>query len=319
MSVISSSKILIGFFIAMVAGVCWGSFGTFVKLLSSYGFTESAIAILGPAMMVFFYSIRAFLRDRQLLLVSRRQLLVLIAVGFLGVIGSNWCYAVALGKGIPLAVASIITFLNYYIVIIVSRIIWKNKITPVKVLSGLAVIVGVALMLDVFGTMTVTAAGLFWMGLTVIGFASGYLLVRHALDIGIDSDVYLAYTNLFGIIGLSFTNPPWDVVSEVIVNVHAYGIPALLAVLGFGLIPQVTSFYLMLKSYNYLEPGLVVIVYSSFDPITVSILGYLIFGEILKMLQILGIGIVLGAVIWLQLAQQAEELSNLRYQGTITQ
>lgn len=307
MSVISSSKTLTGFIIAMVAGVFWGTFGTFVKLLTNYGFTESAIAILGPAMMVIFYAIKTYLKDPKLFLVNKEQLITLIAVGILAVIGSNWCYAVALGKGIPLAVASIITFLNYYVVIIVSRIVWKNKITPVKILSGLAVIFGIALILDVFGTIAATSEGLFWMALTVLGFASGYLLVKRAIDIGIDTDVYLAYTNLFGIIGLSFTNPPWNVFSEVVTNVHAFGLPATLALLGFGLIPQVASFYLLLEAYNYLEPALVVIVYSSFDPITVSILGYLIFSESLTLLQILGIVIVLGAIIWLQLAQQAEE------------
>ncbi|TWH45120.1 DMT family transporter [Sporomusa sp. KB1] len=307
MSAISSSKTLTGFIICMVAGIFWGTFGTFVKLMTNYGFTESAIAILGPAMMVIFYAIKAYCKNPQLFLVNRQQLIVLIIVGVLAVIGSNWCYAVALGKGLPLAVASIITFLNYYLVIIGARIIWKNKITPVKILSGIAVIGGISLILDVFGTLTATAAGLFWMGLTVCGFAAGYLLVRHAMDIGIDTDIYLAYTNLFGIIGLSFINPPWDVVSEVIANTQAFGLPAVLALLGFGLIPQVASFYLLLEGYNYLEPALVVIVYSSFDPITVSILGYLLFGETLTMLQILGIIIVLGAIIWLQLAEQAEE------------
>lgn len=99
-----------GFVFAILAGVCWGTFGTFVNFLIGYGFTETAISILGPALMVIFFLARVLIRKPQTLKVDLRGLIIYILVGVIGVIGSTWCYAVALSKGVPVAVASILTF-----------------------------------------------------------------------------------------------------------------------------------------------------------------------------------------------------------------
>ncbi|MEL7565859.1 MAG: DMT family transporter [Dehalobacterium sp.] len=295
-----------GFLFAVLAGVCWGTFGTFVRFLIGYGFTETAISILGPALMVVFFLAKVLIQKPQSLKVDLRGLVIYILVGVIGVIGSTWCYAVGLSKGVPLAVASILTFLNYFLVMIVARILWNDKITSVKIFSGIATVVGIALILNVFGTLAASMTGLFWMGLVVISFAGGFLLCKYAVDLGYDYDAYLMYTNLFAIIVLSFLNPPWSVVGEITTNVHAHGFPAILALLGFGLIPMVGSYYFLLTAFGYLESALVVIMYS-LDPVVAAILGLVIFRESLGILQVLGIIIVLAALAWLQLSERAQE------------
>ncbi|MEL7565864.1 MAG: DMT family transporter [Dehalobacterium sp.] len=295
-----------GFLYAILAGVCWGTFGTFVGFLIGFGFTETAIGILGPALMVIFFLIRILIQKPQVLKVDLRGLIIYILVGIIGVIGSTWCYAVALSKGVPLAVASILTFLNYFIVVIAARILWNNKITPVKILSGIATIIGIAFILNVFGTLAATAVGVFWMTLVVFAFAGGFLLCKYAVDLDYDYDAYLMYTNLFAVIVLSFMNPPWSVVNEVTTNVGAHGLPAVLAILGFGLIPMVLSYYFLLTAYGYLEAPLVIIMYS-LDPVVASILGLVIFGQSLTLFQVFGIAIVLAALTWLQLTERAQE------------
>lgn len=295
-----------GFVFAILAGVCWGTFGTFVGFLSSFGFTETAIGILGPALMVIFFLVRILIQKPHVLKVDLRGLIIYILVGVIGVIGSTWCYAVALSKGVPLAVASILTFLNYFIVVIASKILWNNKITLVKIFSGIATIIGIAFILNVFGTLAAPAEGLFWMAIVICSFAGGFLLCKYAVDLGYDYDAYLMYTNLFAIIVLSFMNPPWSVVNEVILNVTTHGFPALLAILGFGLIPMVASYYFLMTAYGYLEAPLVIIMYS-LDPVVASILGLVFFGQSLITWQIMGIIIVLAALIWLQLTERAQE------------
>lgn len=295
-----------GFVFAILAGVCWGTFGTFVNFLIGYGFTETAISILGPALMVIFFLARVLIRKPQTLKVDLRGLIIYILVGVIGVIGSTWCYAVALSKGVPLAVASILTFLNYFIVMIAARILWNNKITLAKIFSGIATILGIALILNVFGTLAASAIGLFWMALVIIAFASGFLLCKWAVDLGYDYDAYLMYTNLFAIIVLFFMNPPWSVVGEIITNVQAHGFPVILAILGFGIFPMILSYYFLLTAYGYLEAPLVTIMYS-LDPVVAAILGLLIFQQSLIPSQVLGIVIVLAALTWLQLTERAQE------------
>jgi DME family drug/metabolite transporter len=295
-----------GFVFATLAGVCWGTFGTFVGVLSGMGFSETGIGILGPGLMVIFFLCRILILKPQVLKVDIRRIILYISVGVVGVIGSTWCYAVALSKGVPLGVASILTFLNYFIVVIFSRIIWKNKITPIKIISGIATIIGIAFILNVFGTLAASAAGLFWMAIVVFSFAGGFLLCKYAVDLGYDYDAYLMYTNLFAVIILSFINPPWSVVNEIQVNVGVHGIPAILAVIGLGLIPMVSSYYFLMTAYGYLEAPLVIIMYS-LDPVVASILGLIIFGQSLVPFQIFGIILVLAALVWLQLTERALE------------
>ncbi|MCR6544350.1 DMT family transporter [Dehalobacterium formicoaceticum] len=284
------------------------------EFLSSFGFSETAIGILGPGLMVIFFLTRILIRKPQVLKVDVRRLVLYISVGVVGVVGvlgSTWCYAVALSKGVPLGVTSILTFLNYFIVVLFSRIIWKNKITPIKIVSGIATIIGIAFILNVFGTLAAPAEGLFWMAIVVLSFAGGFLLCKYAVDLGYDYDAYLMYTNLFAVIILSFINPPWAVVSEIQINVGVHGIPAVMAILGFGLIPMVSSYYFLMTAYSYLEAPLVIIMYS-LDPVVASILGFLIFGQSLVPFQIFGIFLVLAALVWLQLTERALERKQFR-------
>ena len=168
------SKTMKGFIFAILAGTCWGTFGTLVSFLASFGFSETAIGILGPALMVVFFLARILIQKPHVLKVDLRGLIIYILVGIIGVIGSTWCYAVALNKGVPIAVGSVLTFLNYFIVMIAARFIWNNKITIPKVFSGILSILEAPLVNIMYSLDPVVASilgfAIFKQSLTVFQF-----------------------------------------------------------------------------------------------------------------------------------------------------
>lgn len=303
------SKAIIGVIFASLAGICWGSYGTFVAILSGLGYSETSIAIFGPAVMVIFFLICALVKNPQGLRLNKKGIIIYLAVGLVGVIGSNWCYAKGITAGTPVAVASVLTFLNYFLVVIIARVVWKNKITPPKIISGIVAIIGIIMILKVWTTLAITTSGLLWMIIVIIAFAIGYSLCNYAVDQGYDYDAYLFWTNLIAIIALSFMMPPWGIAAEITASVSAHGIVSIIALLGLGLIPMVGSYFFLLRAFANLEAPLVVIMYS-LDPIVAALLGYFVLGQSLSFVQIIGMGVVIAALAWLQLTERKEQSTN---------
>ena len=300
------SKSVMGIIYAALAGICWGTYGTFVAILSNMGYSETTIAICGPAVMVLFFLICALVKNPSGLKLNKKGIIIYLAVGLVGVIGSNWCYAKGITAGTPVAVASVLTFLNYFLVVVIARVVWKNKITPAKIISGIVAIFGIVLILQVWTTLSITIHGLLWMITVIVAFAVGYSLCNYAVGEGYDYDAYLFWTNLVAIVALSFLMPPWGIVAEISVSVSHHGAVSIIALLGLGLIPMVGSYFFLLRAFANLEAPLVVIMYS-LDPIVAAILGYFVLGQPLSVIQILGMGVVIAALAWLQLIERKEQ------------
>ena len=102
----------IGMFCGAFAGALWGTYGTFVTLLSGYGYSETAIAAFAPISLILFFLISALIRNPKCLIPTKRNLLIYIICGLIGVLGTNLCYAMVLSAGLSVAIASVMTVAN---------------------------------------------------------------------------------------------------------------------------------------------------------------------------------------------------------------
>lgn len=301
------SNIQKGLVLAGLGGICWGTFGTFVMLLSNIGFSETAIAVFCPISLIILFLIFGLIRNPSGLALNKNRFIVYLIVGVFGVFGTNLGYALALSTGLSVGIASVITFTNYFIVMIVSRFVWKTRITASKIGAGILCVIGIFILLQAWTELAIPLVGLLWILFVTITFAVGYCMCNYAQnDQGTDPNAYFMWTNLIGFIVTCFFNPPWSVFSEITSVVSGHGMYAILLLLGLALIPQVGNYYCTWLALGYVGPAPVAIMYS-LDPITAAILAYIVLGQSLNIFQVIGIGIIIASLIWLQLAEQKEE------------
>ena len=297
-------KTLRGVIYAVLAAVLWGTYGTFVSLLSGFGYSETAIAAVAPIALILFFLVSVLIRNPKCLIPTKRNLVIYVVCGLIGVLGTNLCYALALSAGLAVAVASVITFSNYFIVMIFSRIIWKVEITKAKILAGICAIFGITLLLQVWTDLSVTVTGLLLILVVTMTFAVSYVLTNLAIDdYHSDPDAFYFWINAVGFVAMLFINPPWNVIQEITASVSEYGFASIAALIGFCLIPQVGNYFFLGRSFLYLDPPSVVIMFS-LDPVVAAILGFLVLGQRLSAIQLLGMAIIIASLICLQLTEK---------------
>lgn len=296
----------IGFILAAVSAMAWGTYGTFVSLLAKLGYTDTTIAAFAPIMLILFFLISVLIRNPKGLMLTKKRILVFITVGVIGVLGTNVCYVMALSAGLSLGIASVITFSNYFLVMVFSRIIWKVKITKVKIIAGIAAVIGIFLVLEAWAGLAVSLLGLVLIFVVMLSFAISFTLCNYALnDLGTDPDAFYFYINIIGLIGMLILSPPTAILGEISASVSTYGFISILAILGFGLIPQLLSYFCLGRAFLHIDAPSVVIMYG-LDPVVATVLGFLLFGQSLSLIQLLGIAVVIAALICLQLAERRQ-------------
>jgi len=302
-----SSRSTLGFSLAFISAVSYGTMGTFIKFLTDFGFDQMTVAALSVSLVVAFLFIKMLVSSRQNFKADWKGLLMMLFMGVVLLNLTNIGMANAV-QTVPIAIISIMMFCNVFIVIVLSRILFKYKITNVKVITTILALFGLSFVLDVYhaGISTIGAGGLMWTLLVMVVTALAYTGNKYILEKGYNWETNLFYQNLFGAVFLWFTLPPWTLAGQVGTVVQSSGGMVWLAVLGFAAIPNILSFITYMKGMELIEPTFVGLMYT-LDPVTSSILGMVIFGQMLTGLQIMGVIIVLAAIAWLNIKERQEE------------
>lgn len=306
------SKKGLGFILAIVAAVLWGTNGTFCTILSELGLSTINIAVLAPTFMFVFYFLVLLLTNRAAFKVKRNYLLLLALDGFFSsVVNFSFVKSVTY---FPVGIVSTLVFCNIFIVMILSRLVFKYKITMQKVVAAVVSVLGVALVLNVFSSgFSLNYFGLIWVGLTILMWAVMVTIEKYLLDHGVNANALLMYMGLFAVICFSFVASPWTLLQNIVSISDQSGGIALFAVFGYGMLPQIGCYFLYMKSLKYIEPSYIQVAFSM-DPVTAVILGFFIFHQSMTPTQILGILLILTVVGYIQYKENKEESSETKSQ-----
>jgi len=285
----------------MFSAIFWGTNGTFCTLLSNLGFKTTSIAVLAPTFnLVFFFAV-LFFTNKSGFKFSRKLFLPLLLGGMTSAI-SNTAFVKSISY-FPVGIVSTMIFCNVFVIMIISRIVFNSKITLRKVGAAIISIFGVCLVLDVFSQgFHYNYYGLLWILLTILSWSIMMTLEKYLLESGMDENAVLMYIALLAVTILSISTSPVTVVNsiaQISSQTHGY---ALLVVLGFGLIPQIGCYSLYIKGLKFIEPSYMQIFYS-LDPVVASILGFMVFNQTLNTSNIIGMCIILGVVIYIQIIE----------------
>lgn len=293
-----------GYILAILAGSCWGLMGILTRGLSDVGFNSLQIAALRPTVAIVVYGLYHLIRNPKIFKVDLKGLLFFMIYGVVAFDGMFLSFTYSI-QYTSIATASVLLFTNPIIVMILSRIIFKEQLTKRKVISMILTLIGCCLIVKAYdpNSLKLNALGI------IFGIISGFAVaIQNILGkIGTqkyDSRTQLVYSFIFAAVFFWMFSSPVKLVT-VATTPKAW---ILIAAIGF--FATVVPNGAFIKALQYLEPSKVSIL-TSVEPIVAAILAYLIFGEKLELLQVIGMVVIIFGVSLLQERKKKHTLQEI--------
>jgi len=270
------------------AAVLWGTIGMYSKQLSQFGTSVLQIVSIRAIFAALAIFVFILLKDRKLLNIDIHDWKYFFGTGILSFVFFNWCYFIAINKT-TLSTAAILLYTAPAIVMVLSVILFKEKLTGRKVAALILTFIGCAFVTGVVkGGQDISPLGI----LAGLGSGLGYALYsifgRYALK-KYDPITVTLYTFVFASIGLI---PISDIkgLFGLLSNTVAFCNAILL-----GLAATVLPFLLYTKGLSYLETSKASII-ATIEPVVATVIGIILFGEPITIYKIIGIFLVVFAV-----------------------
>ncbi|PLT34919.1 DMT family transporter [Bacillus sp. V5-8f] len=282
---------LLPVFAVVAAAFLWGIIGVFVKGLVAAGLTAMEIVTVRVCCASLFLLLIGFIKNPNLLKIKISDIYLFIGTGILSIVFFNWCYFTAMNM-LSISTAVILLYTSPVFVMILSWVFFKEIINMPKILLLGCTFLGSILIAGVNGL-----AASDWDG---IGFL-----------IGIGSGLGYALYSIFGKLALktyhTFTITAYTFFTASIFLLPATGIwhltdqiikpKPLILILGLGLFSTVIAYLLYTWGLGKMD-GSKAAVIATVEPVTAMILGFVLYGERLSVLQLAGAFIILGAVLY---------------------
>lgn len=287
-----------------MAGVLWGTLGVFLTLLLNMGLSDVAVSSIGPIIVIVFFGIKGLIKNCRQFAIGWKNVLLLLIVGGIANAALYYSYSKALGY-LSTGVFSILEFSHVFVLMLLSSLIFKYKITKGKLLSLFVAVLGLALVLNVFEPGAfISFEGILWMALNWLANCAVALIIKWSLNKEIDNDVVIVYYNLGSAIIYWLAYSPVKSFGEI-ANAENVGM-VLLVIAAYGVCTQILSSYVWVKSFSLVDPAITNMM-NAFSPITSAVLGYLIFKQVISPSQILGIVVIIAAVFILNKTTSPDE------------
>ena len=188
----------------IIAGAFWGLMGLGVTFLRRGGMTNLDICFIRSFIALVTLTLYALLKDKSLFKIKLKDIWCFIGTGFISLFTFNLCYFTAI-EMTSIAIAVVLLYTSPAFVILLSRILFKEKITKIKVISLLVMFFGCMCVSGLFEDLNSFSP----IG-TLFGIASGFLYAlysvfsRFAINKGYKSETISFYTFLFASFGCSF-------------------------------------------------------------------------------------------------------------------
>jgi RarD protein len=284
-----------GYLFILLAATFWGTLGVFYKYLNTY-------SNLSPIEIVFWRALFAAIMTFIILLIWRRRdisiqrssISLFLAIGIIGIAGFYISYIFAI-TSIGIGIASVLLYSAPIWVALFGFVFQGESMTPQKMLALILALAGIILIagkqslnqlsLGSFGLLAGLASGL--------GYAAYILFNKKASESGYSTWTVNAYGLGIGSLVL-FIFQDFNSLSHTLSEPRTALILVLLGIvptLGGGL-----AFYAGLQRIPAVNASIV----ATFEPVVAIALGWLVFSEKLGVNQIIGVGMILSAIILIQ-------------------
>ena len=271
-----------------VSAVLWGTYGSFVTVISAGGMGRNIMQAFRFGMTALTVCVIMLVRDRSMFRVRKEDRILFLLNGFASILFFTTCYTMAIQET-KIATAAAL-------VLVLSAILFREKVNGKKVVCILLSILGCAFVSGIAGG----ASGLTVRGLLLgLGAGLGYALYSIFSRYILDRD-YSIYTNIFytfGIATLSYLI--WSAADGTLTQPAQYPGTAFLAVL-CGLFTGAAAYILYTWGLKGLESSRAAQI-ATIEPVTAALLGMILFHQTLSVPELFGVALVVGSVLLMNL------------------
>ena len=282
----------------LAAGTFWGTMGFFARSLYAAGFGPLEVAQTRITTGLVLVGLYILLFNRSQFKVKLKDIWCFLGTGIVSLLLFPTCYFSALNYT-SLAVAAILLYTAPFFVMLMSLVLFKEKMNSKKVLALLLAFSGCVLVSGVGGDDDVS-----WIGI-LLGLGSGFFYAlysifgRYAINRGYGAWTMTFYTFLFCSIGCAFLSD-WQVIGSVMAADSAN----ILWVLGLGFVTAFLPYVLYSTGLEHMESSKASIL-ASVEPVVSALFGVFVFHETMSLWGVLGIALVLGAIVVLNVKKKA--------------
>lgn len=276
--------------LVLLGGCTWGCMGLLVRPLDVYGLNSVDISFIRAVVTMLAMSVWLMLFDRSAFKIKLKDIWCFIGTGALSVAFFNYCYFKTIVLT-SLSVAAVLLYTAPAFVMIMSAILFKERLGKKKLIALLLAFVGCCLVSGVVGgDAKLTLPGL----LVGIGAGFGYALYsifsRYAINKGYGSMTITLYTFLTCTITTACL-ADLGRVTEVMTADLGLLVKTILLVLLVTLIPYLAY----TKGLDGLENGTASVI-ASVEPVMATVLGVVVYHEVPDLWMVIGIVLVLGSI-----------------------
>lgn len=285
----------------IIAGILWGIMGVFVRKLETYGFTSIQIAslrLIGGA--VIFLAGTAIL-DSKKLRIQIRDIGLFIGMGVCSILLFTVCYFTTISMA-SLSVAAILLYTEPVMVMVMSLFLFHERLTVRKSAALAMAFAGCILVTGIGGDMSVSLFALGTGLMSAFGYGLYSIFGTYALR-KYPPLTATTYAFLCGGVGALFVCRPFDIVSKIRMSEKPGIVVFQIFLMAFVTAVLPYLFYTIGLSSTRASSAAIM---ASVEPVVATIAGVLVFHEQMTAASAVGILLVLGAIVILNLKITAD-------------
>lgn len=275
----------------LLAGALWGFMGVLVRTLNAQELGSMEICFVRGLVTFVVMLAGLFILDRKALKIKLKDIWCFIGTGAFSVAFFNFCYFKTMTLT-SLSVAAVLLYTAPAFVMLMSALLFKEKLSGRKLLALLLAFLGCAFVSGIVGGAgTLSGIGILYGLGAGFGYALYSIFGRYALIRGYSSVTISFYTFLFATVSTFFFADAGEVL-RVVGSSGGLLLKTVLLVLLVTLLPYLSY----TKGLNGMENGTASVL-ASIEPVVATLVGMLLYKERLNVWNALGICLVLGSII----------------------
>ncbi len=276
--------------LVLLGGCTWGCMGLLVRPLDVYGLNSVDISFVRAVVTMLAMATWLMLFDRSALKIKLKDIWCFIGTGALSVAFFNYCYFKTITLT-SLSVAAVLLYTAPAFVMIMSAVLFKEKLSKKKLIALVLAFVGCCLVSGVIGGEAKLTLPGFLVGIGAgFGYALYSIFSRYAINKGYNSMTITFYTFLTCTITTACLADVGKV-TEVMTMDFVLLVKTILMVLLVTLIPYLAY----TKGLDGLENGTASVI-ASVEPVMATVLGVVVYHEVPDLWMVAGIIMVLGSI-----------------------
>ncbi len=290
----AASKLVSPLFV-LAAGSLWGLMGLLVRSLGAVGLSSAEIGFVRASVAFVCMLTVLLIFDRKAFKIRLKDIWCFIGTGAFSVAFFNYCYFKTMTLT-SLSVAAVLLYTAPAFVMLLSAVLFKEKLTVQKVLALVLAFVGCAFVSGIVGGAGALSVQGILYGLGAgVGYALYSIFGRYALARNYRSVTISFYTFLFATVSSIFF-----VDSKAVVSCLGSSLPLLGKTVFLVVLVTLLPYLSYTRGLQGMENGTASVL-ASIEPVVATLVGIFVYKERLNIWNGIGICLVLGSIVLINL------------------